>query len=68
MLMASLPFLHDVYLIMASGIADSGEYIVQRGDGWGYYAYLFKKSAFAFLFIWLATLGTKEKSDTPKSE
>lgn len=68
MLLVSLPFLHDVYLILASGIADSGEYIVNRGEGWGYYAYLFKKSAFAFLFIWLGTLGAKGKSDIPDKD
>lgn len=68
MLVVSLPFLNDVYLIIDSGIADSGEYIINRGEGWGYYAYLFKKSAFAFLFIWLGTLGAKEKPEPPESD
>ena len=66
MLLVSLPFLYDVFIILSSGIADSGAYVVKRGEGWGYYVYLFKKSAFAFLFVWLGTLGSKEKLNTPE--
>ena len=66
MLLVSLPFLYDVFIILSSGLADSGEYVVKRGEGWGYYAYFFKKSAFAFLFVWLGTLGSKEKLNTPE--
>lgn len=59
MLLVSLPFLHDVYLILASGIADSGKYIVSRGEGWGYYAYLFKKISVCFLIYLVRYSGGK---------
>ncbi|WP_411359647.1 hypothetical protein [Pseudidiomarina salilacus] len=60
MLLVSLPFFYDIFMVLASGIADSGGYIFKRGEHWGYYAYLFKESSFAFLFVWLGTLGSKE--------
>lgn len=61
MIFISLPFLHDIYTVLATDVADSGRYIAERGEDWGYYAYLFKKFAFAFLFLWLGTFGSRDK-------
>lgn len=61
-ILISLPFLHDIYIVLATNVADSGRYIAERGEDWGYYAYLFKKFAFAFLFLWLGTFGSRDKS------
>lgn len=68
MLIVSLPFLHDIYTVLSTGVANSGGVITEKGEGWGYYAYLFKKLAFAFLFIWLGTFGAKDKTQAPKDE
>lgn len=60
MIIVSIPFLHDVYTVFSSEVANSGGVVTKKGEGWGYYAYLFKKLAFAFFFIWLGTFGAKD--------
>ncbi len=62
MIIVSIPFLQDVYVVLSTGIANSGGVITEKGEGWGYYAYLFKKLAFALLFLWLGSFGAKDKT------
>ncbi|MCL1065711.1 hypothetical protein L2735_02670 [Shewanella olleyana] len=60
-LFISAPFLHKVYTAFSTGIAESSRYTSVQGEDWGFYAFVFKYMAFAFLFVWLGTFGTKEK-------
>jgi len=62
MFLASIPFMTNIYDTIVSGIAISGKYTYPK-ENWGYYAYLFKELAFSFLFVWLATFGSKEKDN-----
>ena len=67
MLLVAVPFLLRVYDVLGTGVADLGTHIVERGDGWGYYAHLFKHAAFSIFFLWLGSFGVKAKrQDTPK--
>lgn len=63
MLAVAIPFLLDVYDLLATGIADTGRYTSIRGEDWGYYAYLFKKLAFLSFFLWMGSFGILAKSN-----
>ncbi len=60
MFLASIPFIVNIYDTIVNEMAISGKYIYPK-ENWGYYAYLFKELAFSFLFLWLATFGSREK-------
>jgi hypothetical protein len=57
----SIPFVLKIYTALLTGIAVSNQVTSIQGEHWGFYAYVFKYSAFSFLFIWLGTFGTQEK-------
>jgi uncharacterized membrane protein len=60
-LILSIPFIYKIYVALSTGVATSGRYTYDQGGHWGFYAYVFKYVAFAFLFVWLGTLGTQKK-------
>lgn len=63
MVLISLPFLANVYDVLAQGYVDHGSYVINRGEHWGYYTNVLKNGTFALFFWYLATFGVKPKSD-----
>jgi hypothetical protein len=61
MLLFTIPCAFDVYDILNTGVVHSTQFKYVRGDHWGYYAYLSKSSGYLFLFLWVATFGSKVK-------
>lgn len=60
MLLATVPFLINMYDAINTGIAFSGRYYVEAYTS-GFYVYLLKQGAFLLLFLWLGTFGVSKK-------
>lgn len=66
MILVAVPFALEFYEILTTQKATLRTVTVSQGEHWGFYAELIKNGSIALFFLWLGTLGSKEKMSEPR--
>ena len=63
-LLASIPFVYNVYETVATSVAIDGKFTFVKGEHRGYYSYLLKQLAISLLLLWLGLFGVRAKNNS----